>query len=78
MDFPEEKTFNYQKEFQELPFRFRVFCDAECRCEHNIDNKCTNTKIISFEKPVSLNYYIKSGLKQIASSACYQYVGQDC
>ena len=29
------ESFLLKKYCQKLPFSFRIYCDAECRCEHN-------------------------------------------
>ena len=53
---PEEKTFISEKNFS---FFFNIrkrFCEAECSCEVDTDEKTENCEFIYYQKPDSLNY----------------------
>ena len=53
------------------------YCDAECRCKHNTENKGAKNDNIYHQKPASFGYYIKSVFEQSVPSGCHHFFGDD-
>ena len=78
MIFLKEKTFKYKKYFHKSPLHFKVYCNAERRCEHTKGNKGANRRDLYHQKPVSFDYYKYSAIDHNLPSGCHPYFKEYC
>ena len=76
-NFPERKL-SITIFFQNIPLQLRVQCDAEWRCEHNIENRGENAEKINNQKVVPFIYFLHLDLEHILPSRCHNHFGGGC
>ena len=65
------------KNFQNNPFCFRVYCNAECKYKHISENTGAMNEKISNQKHVSLNHYGNSHEEHNLPSGCHSNFRDD-
>ena len=77
MKFCEKKKFFSLKNFQNIPFCFRGYCNAECKYKYISDNRSAMNEKIFYQKHVSLNNYGNSLEEHNLPSGCHINFGDD-